>query len=561
MRKMVFFFLISINMFAQNTFKILITDEHSGEPLPGVNILVLNSTLGASTNEDGFAEIKNIPDGMQNIKISYIGYEEQILTLNFPLSNGETIELKLEEEAEELEEISVSSTRSSRLIDDEPTRVEVIAGEEMEEKINMDPSSISMVLNESTGIQVQQTSAASVNSTFRIQGLEGRFTQLLRDGFPLYSGYSGSLSINQIPPLDLKQIEVIKGSSSTLYGGGAIAGLINLISKEPQEKRDISLLLNGTTATGLDLSGYYSEKYENIGLSIFASHNSQQSYDNNDDKFTDLPETDRYTINPKIYFYLSEKSTLMIGASLISEGRTGGYIPAIEDRVDTAYTEENKSGRYSTQLRFDLKMDEGTILSFKNSFGYFEREILLPSYSFEGNQLSSFSELTYTINNEGMEWIFGLNLNTSSFDDKSGNEQNHSFSHQTFGAFLQNTVDLSDIIAFESGFRTDYNNKYGWFALPRLSLLIEWTDKLTSRLGGGLGYKLPEVFTEKAEELNFRNIDPLPQGELQSEKSYGLNFDLNYKTIIADEVTLSINNLFFYTRITDPVILVNNVQG
>src|SRR5690606_38064319 len=116
-------------------------------------------------------------------------------------------------------------------IDDEPTRVEVIAGEEMEEKINMDPSSISMVLNESTGIQVQQTSAASVNYTFRIQGLEGRFTQLLRDGFPLYSGYSGSLSINQIPPLDLKQIEVIKGSSSTLYGGGAIAGLINLISK------------------------------------------------------------------------------------------------------------------------------------------------------------------------------------------------------------------------------------------------------------------------------------------------------------------------------------------
>ncbi|MFO7446727.1 MAG: hypothetical protein R6W90_10190, partial [Ignavibacteriaceae bacterium] len=92
-------------------------------------------------------------------------------------------------------------------------------------------------------------------------------------------------------------------------------------------------------------------------------------------------------------------------------------------------------------------------------------------------------------------------------------------------------------------------------------VIVSSNDKLTSRLGGGLGYKLPEVFTEKAEELNFRNILPLPQGELQSEKSYGLNFDLNYKTIIADEVTLSVNNLFFYTRITDPVILVNNVQG
>jgi iron complex outermembrane receptor protein len=88
----------------------------------------------------------------------------------------------------------------------------------------MKPGDIRMMLNESTGIQTQQTSATSYNYSIRIQGLDGRYTQLLKDGFPLYAGFSGGLSLMQVTPLDLKQVEVIKGSSSTLYGGGAIAG-------------------------------------------------------------------------------------------------------------------------------------------------------------------------------------------------------------------------------------------------------------------------------------------------------------------------------------------------
>ena len=109
----------------------------------------------------------------------------------------------------------VSSTRSSRTIKDIPTRIEFIAGEELDEKANMKPGDIRMVLSESTGIQTQQTSATSANSSIRIQGLDGRYTQILKDGFPLFSGYSGGLGLLQTPPLDLKQIEVVKGSAST----------------------------------------------------------------------------------------------------------------------------------------------------------------------------------------------------------------------------------------------------------------------------------------------------------------------------------------------------------
>ena len=114
-----------------------------------------------------------------------------------------------------MDEIVLQSSRSTRTVKKIPTRIEFIGVEELGEKAIMNPTNISMVLRESTGIQMQQTSLSSGSTNIRIQGLDGRYTQLLRDGFPLYGGFSSGLSILQIPPLDLQQFEIIKGSSST----------------------------------------------------------------------------------------------------------------------------------------------------------------------------------------------------------------------------------------------------------------------------------------------------------------------------------------------------------
>src|SRR5690606_24944677 len=211
-------------------------------------------------------------------------------------------------EGEELDVVMVSSTRSSRTIADIPTRGEVIAGEELDEKANMKPGDIRMVLNESTGIQTQRTSATSANASIRIQGLDGRYTQILKDGFPLYSGAASGLGLLQTPPLDLKQVEVIKGSSSTLYGGGAIAGLVNLISKTPTEERELNLHLNGTSAGGLDLNGFYGQRFEKVGLTVFASRNSNEAYAPDDVVFTAIPEFTRYVFNPKLFLYFNDQT-------------------------------------------------------------------------------------------------------------------------------------------------------------------------------------------------------------------------------------------------------------
>ena len=149
----------------QSVFKARVFDEHEGEALQGVNVAVEGTTLGGATDSDGVVAISGIPTGKQTIVFSFVGYETVKLTVTFPTSDPDFLyEIALEESHEELEEVSVSATRTSRTIADQATRVETIAGEEIEEKISMEPGNISMLLNESPGINVQQTSAVTGGS-------------------------------------------------------------------------------------------------------------------------------------------------------------------------------------------------------------------------------------------------------------------------------------------------------------------------------------------------------------------------------------------------------------
>ena len=195
--KLIFYVLLcavfSMNtVFAQNTFKAIITDSESNDLLMGVTVAVKGTQNGALTDDNGMLEIKNIPDGKQHFIISYLGYEKKEVDFVFPLQSNEYISIKIIPQHTELEEIFVETTRSSRTIENVPTRVEAIELEEIEEKSNMRPANISMLLHESTGIQVQQTSATSANASIRIQGLDGKYTQLLKDGYPNFGGFGFS---------------------------------------------------------------------------------------------------------------------------------------------------------------------------------------------------------------------------------------------------------------------------------------------------------------------------------------------------------------------------------
>jgi outer membrane receptor for ferrienterochelin and colicins len=565
--KVVAMFFISASTYAQNTYQAIIKDAKTLQPLYGATVKVQNTTFGAVSEQDGLVIINNIPSGKQVIEFSYVGYINETDTLIFPIDNTTPfiVMLEIAGDHEELEEVVISATRSSRTIDNIPTRVEVIAGEELDEKGNMKPGDIRMLLAESTGIQTQQTSATSGNSSIRIQGLDGKYTQIIRDGFPLYSGFSGGLGLLQIAPLDLQQVEVIKGSSSTLYGGGAIAGLVNLVSKKPTDERQMNILLNGTSALGLDVSGFYAEKFKNTGTTIYAAYNKGTAYDPSDIGLSAIPKFNRFTFNPKLFLNFNDATNVSIGLNTIIEKRVGGDMEYLKGNSSAShsYFEENETQRYSTQLELEHTLNDNAKLVFRNSVSYFDRSIRLPDYLFSGLQLSTFTEANYNRHTESIDFVAGINFLTDNFkEDQNSDLALRSYNYKTIGGFVQNTWNATEKFTIESGIRGDYHNEYGFFFLPRISGLWKINDHFSTRLGGGLGYKAPSVFTEDAERVQFRNVLPIDVANTKAESSYGANYDINYRTTLWDgEVGLSINQLFFYTRINNPILLTASIDN
>lgn len=544
-----------------NELLIQVLSENEKEPLMGATVYFSEIEKGSITDFDGIARFSDIPEGTYKLSISFIGFETLETTIDIPSNSDLIFELHAGEN--ELEEVFLKSTRSTRTVKKIPTRVEFIGTEELGEKAIMNPTNISMVLRESTGIQMQQTSLSSGSTNIRIQGLDGRYTQLLKDGFPLYGGFSSGLSIMQVPPLDLGQFEIIKGSSSTLYGGGAIAGLVNMISKTPKYDPSLDIMLTQTQAKGSTANIFYSKRNDKFGITLYGSGHYQTAYDPEDDEFSNLPETKSFSFNPKFIYYPSENTTVWLGLNGTYDDREGGDIAKIENGSydNHQYTEKNRSKRFSSQLVYETKIDSISEVTIKNSVAYFDRELIVPDVEFKGKQLNTFTEITFQKEYLKSDWIVGTNLYTTNFNEDDQFILQRDQEDITFGVFANNIFDISEHWILETGLRADLAKDWGFFPLPRISMLYKNDNGFSSRIGGGLGYKIPDIFTEEAELINFNNVLSIDKDDLKAERSYGLNLDFNYKTKLTDELRFSINQLFYVTAIDNGLLLNSTSEG
>ena len=240
----------------------------------------------------------------------------------------QSVVIELQPEPTLEEEVTVSATRTDKRIDDIPMRVEVLGREEIEEKMLMTPGDIVMLLNEMGGMRVQATSPSLGAASVRIQGMRGRYTRFLSDGLPLFGEQVGSLGLLQIPPVDLGQVEVIKGVASSLYGAGAMGGVVNLVSRRPGKTRESELLVNrssrGATDAVMWYSGPLSEKW---GFTLLGSVNGQQRTDVNDDAWADLPRYARGVIRPRVFWDGGDGRTFFATVGTTIENREGGTMP------------------------------------------------------------------------------------------------------------------------------------------------------------------------------------------------------------------------------------------
>lgn len=534
------------------------------EALPA-NILIKEISQTFSADSSGIVLISFPANNHYTAIISAAAHEEQKIKIKIPFKS-DTLIVTLVEDEEEMEEVIIQSTRTSRSIANVPTRIETIEFEEIDEKNNMRPANVAMILHESTGIQVQQTSATSANASIRIQGLDGRYTQLLKDGFPNYGNFSSGLSILEMPPLDLQQVEIIKGPASPLFGGGAIAGAVNFISKTPGEKPEYSFLFNQSNIGQSNIGAFAMNRGKKLGFTMMALYSKQKAFDVDDDDFTELPETNELSVHPTLFLYLTDKTTISIGNSFTTGKRTGGDIKLIENKPDSShqYFEKNQTTRNVSSLQVEKKLNAIKRIILKQSYSVFDRRITMPSYIFAGVEQNLFTDLSYIVNKPKTAFVSGLNINYNHFNETNNGNGDRDYKQFTAGLYGQHTWDATDKLKLETGLRADISNyensiysKTAFFVLPRMSLLIKFDSKWSSRIGAGMGYKMPSIFTEETEAIQYRNVSQI--NNVKPELSYGGTADINLRTKLGESIVFTLNHMFFYTTINKPIILKNNL--
>lgn len=494
------------------------------------------------TDAGGLAIVR-VAAGRISIQASRVGFEPTGLTLSLRAGQDTTVTLELVHGAEELEDLVVSVTRSTRRLGDQPVRVEVVGEEEIAEKVLMTPGDIGMLLNETGGLRVQATSPSLGGANVRVQGLRGRYTLMLSDGLPLHGEAAGGPGLLQVPPMDLGQVEVLKGAASALYGGAALGGAINLISRLPTGERDA--LLNVTTEGGSDaatwISGILSPE---LGWSLYTGWHRQDRRDLDDDGWTDLPSYQRVVARPRLHYQGARGQALFATLGATIEEREGGTMPGRTAPDGQPWAEANRSIRLDAGVSGRAVVDDQTFLTVRASALSQDHRHRFGPREEPDRHTSALAELSLV--RAAGQWVMvgGAALQGTWF--RSEGAPGYDFDHLVPGAFGQVEWTPAEAVGIGASLRLDHHSEYGTFASPRLNVVFHPSEGLTARVSGGAGYFGPTPLVEEAETtglLVLRQAAPL-----RAERVVGGSADLTWRRGVVE-----LGGTLFASRVRHPV--------
>ncbi len=565
--KNTFFLLVSLLLLAltgrAQSLTLRVEDSLTHELLAGVTLRInTKPPTGVVTDGNGQATFRRRPAAGFTLTASFLGYKDyELETATLP-DTGLVIRLAPAQAA--LDEVTVTATRTNSRIEDLPIKVEVLGQEDMDEESAVVPGNVASILGDISIIHIQRTSLANGNQGIRMQGLDPKYTQILRDGLPLYEGFSGNLGVLQIPPLDLKQVEVVKGSASTLYGGGAIGGLINLVSRKPGDEPELTAVLNYSNLREKNALFYASRQFnEKVGMTLFAGYTDQPAVDVNGDGFSDVPLIKQFTFHPRLFLTLNDKNRVNAGYTLIAERRDGGFVSAVEnpDLSSQLYLVKNTLQRHTLDASLDHEFRKGHTLTTRGTLSYFDRQQNDGGFHFNGSQWSGYLEAADYLQRGRHTMVAGANLTTEAFrHGQTDGSLIQDFTYNTLGLFVQDDYTIGKKVTFQGGLRLDNHNVYGTFFLPRLSVLIKPSEAFTIRTSIGTGYKTPNVFAnltanDARAQTRYRYLLPL-ETSVRPEHSLGLNMDIAYKGHIGEHLSIQLDQAFYYTFVDSPVVAI-----
>lgn len=432
-------------------------------------------------------------------------------------------EAKRADEDEEVEEIVVQATRSGRTVQDEAIRVDVIGREEIEEKMLMTPGNISMLVAETPGVRVQVTSPGLGTSNVRMQGMSGRYTQLLSDGLPIYGGTS-SIGLLQIPPTDLGQVEVIKGAASALYGPSALAGVINLVSRRPKADPEAEMLLNATSRDGQDMTAYAATPIGgDWSASVTGGFHHQTRKDLDGDGWADMAHYDRWTMRPRLFWDRGDGANALVTVGVMDERRRGGTMPGATVPDGTSFPLNQDSRRIDGGIVTELPIESVGTLQFRAS-GTSQKHNHLYGPSREDDRHDTlFAELSLGGRAGETVWLAGAAIQSDRYRNKAF--QAFDYRYTVPALFVQAEQEIGDLLVLAGSARLDDHSDFGTRLSPRLSLLFR-PDRWTVRASVGRGFYAPTPFVDAIDEAGLSRLEPL--GALKAEVADTASLDIGY---------------------------------
>lgn len=360
-----------------------VVDAETAEPLAFVNVSVRGTVSGGITDRKGEFHIPNVMAGPREITASMMGYETITKGVVIEPDRTATVDFALAETVLEMEEVVVTGTRTSRYVKDVPVRTQVMTRQSMEDAGACD---IYEALEGTPGVRVEQQCQFCNYSQIRMLGLGPDHTQILVDGQPLYSGLASVYGLQQLGTASIDRIEIVKGAGSSLYGGGAIAGAINLVTRTPRFRPEAGVTLEFGEHATERYSFSASQQFGSAGLVLFAQKNKGDAIDRTGDGrgrdsvlrpdgVTDRVRTDLTMGGFNAIFddALGMDRVVLRGRTL-HEIRQGGelynedyYVPEdVYENPFTPGTERIITDRYEGEisLRRDFRRGNGLDLSF-----------------------------------------------------------------------------------------------------------------------------------------------------------------------------------------------------
>ena len=425
---------------------------------------------------------------------------------------------------ENIERIQVRASRLGRIVTESATRTEIINGEEIQEKALMRPGNISMLVAETGGVRVQTTSPSLGSANIRLQSLYGRYTQLLSDGLPLYGGQTASIGLLQIPPTDLANVEIIKGSASSLYGGSALGGVINLISRTPKDEFEGEVLVNVTSKDGQDLTSYLATPLsDSLSASVTAGIHHQAEQDLDDDGWIDMAGYDRGTVRPRFYWQGDDGANLYLTFGAMSEQRNGGTKNNATLADGSEYKQTQDTLRTDIGFIYDQPLGDVLNINVRGSAMNQDHEHQYGVIFEDDNHESYLIESSLSGYTEQTAWLVGVALQSEQFYSDSYSD--FDYSYDVPGIFSQIDYELNEDISMSLSARADDHSEYGTQISPRISMLYS-PNNWTFRGAFGQGYYAPTPFIEDIDEVGLSRLAPFD--DLEEERASTASIDISY---------------------------------